>query len=342
MWVKHPFLEDLYKETIQTHVKEYDDKWQTELLSKFQDLIGTFKSEEPLSPVVSKQKEYDQYTRYSVEITTLPKVRMQMYVLVPKNHGKKQLPAVLALHGHGYGNKDIVGLDPSGNDREGDPGLHKDFAVELVKRGFVVCAPELIGFGERTYSNDERKSPADNSCYSLASQLLLYGKTLAGLRVFECMRVVDYLSTFEGVDSTRIGCMGISGGGLVAAYTSILDKRISATVVSCYTNTFKGSIIERRHCLDNYVPGILEYTEMPELIGLMAPRPLFIEAGKKDHLFPIKETEKAIEKLKGIYSSHKVTDLLQWHLFDGGHEISGEISFDWLDTTLNKEKEHSK
>ena len=85
----------------------------------------------------------------------------------------------------------------------------------------------------------------------------------------------------------KIGCMGISGGGLVAAFTSILDERIKATVISGYTSTFKGSIMDRRHCLDNYIPGILEYTEMPDLIGLIAPRALFIEAGTADHLFPL-------------------------------------------------------
>lgn len=337
MWVNHPFLDDLYRETVNVRdtTKRYDETWQISLKAKFEELIGTFKSDHELQPTIVKQMTYNQYTRYSAEITTLPNVRMQMYVLVPNGIEGNKAPAVLALHGHGYGNKDIVGLDPNGNDREGDSGYHKDFAIELVKRGFVVVAPELIGFGERTYSTDERKNSSDNSCYSLGSQLLLYGKTLAGLRVFECQRVLDFMEEFEEIDPTRIGCMGISGGGLVSAFTSILDKRIKATVVSGYTNTFKGSIMGRRHCLDNYVPGILQYAEMPELIALMVPRPLFIEAGKSDHLFPVKDTEKAIEDIKRIYSEHNVSHLLKWHVFDGGHEICGEQSFEWLCSTLD-------
>jgi dienelactone hydrolase len=335
MWVTHPFLEKLYQDTVKNDRKTYDEKWQTALKEKFHERIGTFNNDEPLQPTLVEQKEYEQYTRYTAEITTLPNVRMQMYVLVPKKNNGKKAPAILALHGHGYGNKDIVGLDPSGNDREGDPGLHKDFAVELVKRGFIVVAPELIGFGERTYSNDDRDNPSDNSCYSLASQLLLYGKTLAGLRVFECQKVLDFMESLEEIDSNRIGCMGISGGGLVAAYTSIVDQRITATVISCYTNTFKGSIIHRRHCLDNYVPGILQDAEMPELISLIAPRPLFIEAGKQDHLFPINETEKAVREIKSIYSERNSEQLVGSHFFEGGHEICGEQSFEWLCSTLD-------
>ncbi|MEH7386261.1 alpha/beta hydrolase family protein [Bacillus sp. JJ1521] len=338
MWVNHQFLDDLYQATVKSKSKSYDEVWQSSLISKFQELMGAYTSDAPLNPKIVEQKVYDQYTRYSIEITTLPTIRLQMYVLVPNNLEGKKAPAILALHGHGYGNKDIVGLDPYGNDRKGDPGLHKDFAIELVKRGFVVMAPELIGFGERNYSNDIRQSPSDNSCYSLASQLLLYGKTLAGLRVFECQRVLDFMEEYEEIDATRIGCMGISGGGLVAAFTSILDKRIQATVISGYTNTFKGSIMNRRHCLDNYVPGILQSAEMPELIGLMVPRPLFIESGKMDHLFPVKETENAIEQIKSIYSERNVEHLVHWQLFEGGHEICGDQSFDWLCSVFNEKK----
>src|SRR5690625_5766073 len=103
----------------------------------------------------------------------------------------------------------------------------------------------------------------------ISSQLLLMGKTIAGLRIQECRQVIDYMQLLKEVDGQRIGCMGISGGGLVAAFTSALDDRIKATVISGYTSTFKGSIMDRRHCLDNYVPGILQYTVMPELIGLI-------------------------------------------------------------------------
>src|SRR5699024_11678877 len=127
----------------------------------------------------------------------------------------------------------------------------------------------------------------DISLYMIASQLLLVGKTIAGLRIQECRQAIDYIQSLQQVDDERIGCMGISGGGLVTAFTSVLDERIKATVVSGYTSTFKGSIMDRRDCLDNYVPGILQYSEMPELIGLIVPIPIFIVSGKVIHLFSV-------------------------------------------------------
>lgn len=79
--------------------------------------------------------------------------------------------------------------------------------------------------------------------------------------------------------------MGISGGGLVAAFASALDERIKAAVVSGYVNTFEASIMAIRHCIDNYVPGLLQDAEMPDIVGLIAPRPLLIESGRTTGFF---------------------------------------------------------
>lgn len=264
------------------------------------------------------------YWRLRVEITTIPPLRMPVYVLIPKTNNNREFPAAIAIHGHGYGSKEAVGLNPDYSLRT-EKGYHKEFAIELVEKGLVVVVPELVGFGDRKLQADQGKRlPTDNSCYMIASQLLILGKTLPGLRVQECRRVIDYMQSLDYIDENRIGCMGISGGGLVAAFTSILDDRLQATVISGYTNTFKGSIMDRRHCLDNYVPGVLIYAEMPDLIGLIVPRALFIEAGTVDHLFPLDQVSLAIEKLRSIYKDYGVDDELESHIFEGGHEISGE------------------
>lgn len=56
---------------------------------------------------------------------------------------------MLAFHGHGYGVKDIVGLWEDGSERFTPDGYHKDFALELCRRGFAVAAPEIACFGEK-------------------------------------------------------------------------------------------------------------------------------------------------------------------------------------------------
>jgi predicted esterase len=69
---------------------------------------------------------------------------------------------------------------------------------------------------------------------------------------------------------------------------------------------------------------------MPELIGLIAPRKLFIEAGNRDHLFPIAEVKVAFNRLQEIYQSFDAETALSADFFSGGHEINGEKSYDWL------------
>lgn len=330
MYSPDEYLETLYQETISLHKKAYDEQWRQELKNTFQDVLGRFQEEKRRFDYnVLEKTEMGEYTRIRAEIVTIHPMKMPIYVLIPKTKLEKA-PGVVAIHGHGYGSKAVVGLTADGSPMK-EEEYHKSFAVELAKRGVVVIVPELVGFGDRKLKRDRGiGKPTDNSCYMLASQLLLFGKTLAGLRVAECKRVIDFVMTLDVVDGSKIGCMGISGGGLVAAFTSALDERICATVISGYTNTFKSSIMSRRHCLDNYIPQILNYAEMPELIGLIAPRPLFIEAGANDHLFPVISVHEAIEKLRAIYHSFDATGHLQSHIFPGGHEICGEKSFDWL------------
>lgn len=314
-------------------------KWRSELAAAFAERLGGFpETAAELQPVLLERTVCPGYTRERIEITTYEGLRMPLYLLIPEQPLSSPAPAVLAIHGHGYGSREIVGLKPDGSDREGDPGLHKDFAVSLVKQGFVVAAPEVLGFGDRRLEEDLASGePGRNSCFRLSSALLMAGKTMAGYRIYETMRALDYLQTRQEVKDERIGIMGISGGGLVAGFTAALDQRISCAVVSGYANTFADSILTRNHCLDNYIPGILLDAEMPDLLGLMAPRALFLESGDADHLFGPEGVRTALAQLQTIYSAADHAGQLQADFFAGGHEIHGEPAFAWLRKQLAAE-----
>ncbi|MDA3847766.1 MAG: hypothetical protein PF505_14705, partial [Vallitaleaceae bacterium] len=152
--------------------------------------------------------------------------------------------------------------------------------------------------------------------------------------VYDIIRTIDYLEGRADVDHERIGCMGISGGGLVCAFASVLDARIKVSVVSGYANTFKDSIMGMAHCIDNFVPGLLEVAEMPDIIGLIAPRPLLIEAGKQDPIFPVKASLKAYSQVRKIYGVLGQENRLDMDLFEGDHQISGRKAYDWFDRWL--------
>ncbi|MGC5771761.1 dienelactone hydrolase family protein [Paenibacillus pabuli] len=313
------------------------EQWRSQLRERIKERLGGFPTvAAELNPVLLERTLCDGYIRERVEITTYAGLRMPVYVLIPNEVSvtKERRPVIVACHGHGYGSREICGMDPDGSPRTGDPGLHKDFAVALVKCGYVVAAPELLGFGERRLNEDRDAPPGTSSCTKIAAHLLMVGKTLAGHRVYETTRLMDYLSTRPEVDSERIGSMGISGGGLVTAFTAALDERCKAVVVSGYASTFHGSILDRNHCLDNYIPGILQEAELPDIIGLIAPRPLFLEIGSEDLVFPLHSAREAHERLKMIYARAGAGQSLDADYFDGGHEISGAKAYDWLKNVL--------
>ncbi|MFG6149752.1 hypothetical protein [Halobacillus sp. B23F22_1] len=121
---------------------------------------------------------------------------------------------------------------------------------------------------------------------------------------------------------------------MIAAFAAILDRRVQAAVLSGFANTFKGSILAADHCLDNYIPDLLKVGELPALLGLIAPKPLFIEAGVRDETFPIETAREAIEKVESIYENLDTPNAFSNNVFDGGHEVNGKQAFQWLSLQL--------
>ena len=55
---------------------------------------------------------------------------------------------------------------------------------------------------------------------------MMHGKTLAGLRVAETLKALEYVAERPEVQANQIGIMGFSGGGLISFLSAALDERI--------------------------------------------------------------------------------------------------------------------
>ncbi|RLE77438.1 MAG: acetylxylan esterase [Thermoprotei archaeon] len=293
-------------------------EWRLALKRKLAELLGGFRyPRRDLSPEVLKAEERDGYLMEKVVYWSDELTQVPAYVLIPEGLAGRA-PAVVALHGHGRGKDEIVGMG----------GYQKDFALELVKRGLVVLVPDQCGFGERREEDDVREGRS--SCWKLSTWALMFGETAIGRRVWDAIKGLEYLASRPDVNGEAIGFMGISGGGTTALFASALDDRVKAVVVSGYLNTFKDSILSIQHCIDNYVPGILRYCEMYDVAALVAPRPMLVEHGTRDKIFPVEATRRAVERVRRAYELLGVPERLEVDIFEGGHEISGRRAYDFL------------
>lgn len=314
-------------------------KWRKKISKKLTELLGGFPEEKcPLNPQIFESVEFERYFREKVVIESNPNCFVPVYVFVPKTV-KKPFPAVVAVHGHGRGMKYTAGVWDSEEERRDIELVNHDYGRQFAEKGYMVFAPEMIGFGLRREDEDKLAGNGNHSCRILSWHAAITGKTAIGLRVWDVIRVIDYAETREECNAKKkIGCAGLSGGATVTLYTAALEKRIKCAVVSGYFNTYEDSILAMHHCDCNYIPGIRKYAEMSDVASMIAPRALLIEAGTKDEIFPIEATKTAYEKLKNSYRILHVEDHLDIDIQEGGHRFYGVKAFDWMDRWLKKVK----
>ena len=206
--------------------------------------------------------------------------------------------------------------------------------MQCVEHGYATFAVEQLAFGSRRDEAARKSATTENSCRPAACAALLFGQTMAGWRAWDAMRAIDYLSTRQEVDATRIATLGASGGGTTSLLTGAVDDRVKVAVVSAYFNTFRHSIVSISHCPDNYVPGLVQDMEMSDLAGLVAPRGLFVESGRRDMIFPIAGSEIAAGRAREIYRTFGVPDRMGYAIHEGAHEFNGVSAFAFLKQRL--------
>ena len=313
-------------------------EWQRRTRAELERAIGF--QDGPRAPISAERLQRvdcGDYVRDKWLLRTAPQVQMPVYLLVPKARGERPR-TVIALHGHGYGAKDVVGLWEDGSERLAPDGYHADFGVALCRAGFAVAAPEISCFGERQTDfsglDAAMGQAAPTTCAHTAMLALHGGATVLGMRVRDGRRLIDWLRTRPELDARRLGVMGISGGGMNAFFLACVDRRVRACVISGYFCTFRDSILAMAHCPCNFVPGLWRFGEMHDLAGLVAPRPMLVEAGHRDPIFPIAAVRASVRRARAVYRAFGDDTALGTDYFHGRHRISGAKAYTWLASVL--------
>jgi dienelactone hydrolase len=322
-WTRKRHAQAPLRMTFRASSRKEAEAWQKKMRAKLIELLGGFPDRGPAPKAeILETREFPNYRREKFVFESRPGVMLLGYVLLPKTDGPHA--AMVCVPGHGRGVDDIVGIDDKGRDRTDKEGYQHDFAIQAVEHGMAAIAIEPMAFGCRRDPLAQKKGLGTSSCQPAAGAALLFGETMIGWRVFDVMRTIDWIGTRNDLDAKRVGCMGISGGGTCTLFSAALDQRIQMAYVSGYLNTFRDSILSLSHCIDNYVPGILNWAEQYDVAALIAPRALFAESGERDPIFPIAASRESFAKVKRVYEVFGVPEKAGHEVFPGEHMFWGK------------------
>ena len=296
--------------------------WQKNLRMKLWELLG--EQHAPGATIPSAKlleiRKSDSHTQEKWELDVVPERSMPFYILKPLK-GEKPYRTVLCLHGHGNGARDIINMPVDEEARELIRVLNTDYALQCVKRGWCSVAPELFAFGERVDFVEDARPGFDGGCEKPSLNAVHLGKTLIGIRTKDICTLIDWLSSTGEFELANLPCVGLSGGGMMTMYTAALDERIKRALISGYVTEAKDSILGIRHCSCNYVPRLAEWADFPDIAGLIAPRFLIVQSGKRDAIFPIDSVRRAFTKIERVYDIFNSKDNLHLHEHDGYHSF---------------------
>lgn len=280
------------------------------------------------------------------------------------------LPGVLALHDHAankyFGWRKIA---HDGNNVHPVMKAHQSeyygglaWANGLAKRGYVVLAHDVFLFGSRrirladlpegsrgglaeTVSESEDAVRRYNEFaaeheHVVAKSLFCAGTTLPGMFTSDDQRALDILCSRPEVDRARIGCCGLSGGGLRTVYLTGLDERIQCSCCVGMMTTWRDFLLNKSylHTWMIYVPGLPLDLDYPEVLGLNLPKPALVLNNRADELFTLPEMERADRILAEVYAKADAADRYRANFYDGPHKFDREMqadAFDWFDRWLS-------
>jgi Carbon-nitrogen hydrolase len=171
------------------------------------------------------------------------------------------------------------------------------------------------------------------------STVLNVGATWPGILFYEDQRSVDYLVSRPEVDPNKIGCGGLSGGGLRSNFLGGLDPRIKAAFCVGWMSSIGGML--RNHIRGNslamYVPNLFRLLDIPDIMALRAPSPLLVQYDREDGLFSLEGQTEAHSKISKIYEKMGRPDGYEGKFYAGGHKFDIEMqddAFKWLTEIL--------
>lgn len=317
-------------------------KRRAEILRGFEQIAGGLPGREkrcPLELRVEETTDCGRYERRRISYESEPGCRVPAWLLIPKAalgsrnsslpRKRRLFPAVLCLPPTDAKFGARVTVEPL-------RANYRAYAHDLAERGFVTLAPAYPLLAD--YQPDLR---------ALGWQ----SGTLKA--VWDNLRALELLESLPFVQRGRYGALGHSLGAHNALFTALHEPRIAALVSSCGFDSFldyaggKPDVWqpERGWCQTRYLPRLAEFRgrleqipfDFHELLGALAPRPLFVSAPLGDDNFNAASAAAVVRAAAAVYRLWGAPENLVFEQPDCGHDFPPEVrerAYRWLERHL--------
>ncbi|HNY53718.1 MAG TPA: prolyl oligopeptidase family serine peptidase [Bacteroidales bacterium] len=321
-------------------------------------------------PQVNVTRKYTYDGLYIEEMNwALPNGGRCEAILLKPADASGRLPGVLAFHDHSgnkyFGTAKIVRTSdkehPMMQEHKKDMYEGRAWANDLAKRGYVVLASDAFPFASRRVMlkdvpESQRQGltdpdPGDQDgirAYNrwagqhehiMAKSLFSAGTTWPAVFLAEDIKALDVLCAREDVDSEKIGCCGLSGGGMRSVFIAGADERIKCAIPVGFMTTWRDLVLDKAtsHTWMTYVPLLPNELDFPEILGLRIPLPSLVLNNSEDPLFTLGEMKRADEILKKVYEKSGAAGNYKCSFHPGPHKFDAamqEEAFEWFDRWL--------
>jgi dienelactone hydrolase len=285
--------------------------YSKEIQEKVRSLLGQFPSKSAMHAEVTGTIQCDGYHIEKLVYESFPHHHVTASLYIPQ--GKGPHPAVLLFCGH----EDVSKATES----------YQKTAILFAKNGFVVLVIDPVSQSERYQFTDPGGKPVtrggttEHTLLNESSNLV--GGSTPADQLWDNERGLDYLVSRKEVDTSRIGCLGNSGGGMQTIYFAAYDPRIKVYAPCSYVATR-----ERTLELSGPADGCAqmpdegkEGLEFDDYLMAAAPKPILILAGKYDFI-DYTGVLIASEEMKRFYKVLGQPEKIKLFTYDDGHGIS--------------------
>jgi dienelactone hydrolase len=344
------------------------DQWRVVARKRVEELLAAPDTGHAPPTTVLRTLEYDGLHIEELE-WRLPYGPPTYAVFLKPLGARGKLPGIVGLHDHGgkkyFGTRKIARIADDWHPLMVEHYEHYyggvAWANEIAKRGYAVLVHDTFPFASRRVllrdvpdairsglTDNDPENPANIEAYNrwaaehehiMSKSLFCAGTTWPGVFLAEDRRAVDVLAARDDVDASRMGCAGLSGGGLRTVFLGGMDDRIACAVCVGMMSTWRDYLLNKcwTHTWMCYLPLLPRDLDYPEILGLRMPLPALVLNNREDSLFTMPEMERADLMMRDAFDAAGAGERYRCSFYPGPHKFDLEMqaeAFAWFDRWL--------